>query len=175
MSCASPPLFYSTHRPTSFVTAVFFFFFDRRSPPRSVSCAQVTWYLFHWLKGNPLSGGNVTDQDKWNRLTVWEQLDNEFQFTHTRKVSCHTPPSPPLCRCRRRLSLPRPLLPLTPFLTRQLFTIIPIVLFIITTHSAGAENLVLFVPNLVALSILLISKMPAMHGVRLFGVNAGPN
>jgi len=57
---------------------------------------------------------------------------------------------------------------LTP--TRKFFTIVPIILYLITVHYSGYTG-ELFFYNTVAVSILLISKLPLMHGVRLFGIN----
>jgi len=42
-----------------------------------------SFVLFHWDKGLPFVG---MDQGKYAKLTMWEQLDKEVQFTPTRKV-----------------------------------------------------------------------------------------
>ena len=46
---------------------------------------QLTWFLFHWQKGVPY--GDVVDkqQGKFDRLTMWEQMDLGVQFTPSRK------------------------------------------------------------------------------------------
>lgn len=38
---------------------------------------------FHWSKGAPFTG---SDQDKYAKLTMWEQLDQGIQFSPTRKL-----------------------------------------------------------------------------------------
>eukprot|EP00128_Syssomonas_multiformis_P016208 Colp12_sorted_trinity150504_noHs@1542 len=38
--------------------------------------------VFHFIKGTPFG---AEDQGKYNRLTLWEQLDEGKQFTSTRK------------------------------------------------------------------------------------------
>lgn len=95
-----------------------------------------TWMAFHWSKGAPFTG---SDQDKYAKLTMWEQLDQGIQFSPTRK----------------------------------LLTVVPIVLFLLTTHYTQ-YNFLMLVLNIVALIVLLVSKLPRMHKVRLFGLNSGP-
>jgi hypothetical protein len=95
-----------------------------------------TYLAFHWSKGVPFGLG---DQDKYAKLTMWEQLDQGLQYSPTRKV----------------------------------LTLVPIVLFLITTHYTHYHFPSLLV-NLIALLVLLIAKLPHMHKVRIFGVNAGP-
>ncbi len=41
----------------------------------------ITYYLLHWTKGSPC----VEDQGRYNKLTFWEQMDNETYGTNTRK------------------------------------------------------------------------------------------
>lgn len=98
--------------------------------------AMGTWLAFHLSKGVPFTG---SDQDKYAKLTMWEQLDQGIQFSPTKK----------------------------------LFTVVPIILFLITTHYTS-YNFLLLAINLVALMVLLVSKLPRMHKVRLFGLNSGP-
>jgi hypothetical protein len=99
--------------------------------------AMGTWMAFHLSKGLPFTG---SDQGKYAKLTMWEQLDQGVQFSPTKK----------------------------------LLTVVPIVLFLVTTHYTSYNFLVLTI-NLVALIVLLVSKLPRMHKVRLFGVNSGPS
>lgn len=42
--------------------------------------------------------------------------------------------------------------------------------FLLATHES-AGNLDLFLPNAIALAIILIAKSPAMHKVRILGIN----
>lgn len=113
---------------------------------------QLTWVLFHWQKGVPY--GDVVDkqQGKFDRLTMWEQMDLGVQFTPTRKF----------------------------------FTIVPIVLydrtlrgtcvtqyrsFIITTHYNEFQRPLIFWVNFGFFLLLIVSKLPSMHRVRVFGIN----
>lgn len=114
---------------------------------------QLTWVMFHWQKGVPY--GDVVDkqQGKFDRLTMWEQMDLGVQFTPSRKF----------------------------------FTIVPIVLyghwsrmhcvltdgrsFIITTHFNELQKPVVFWVNFAFFLLLIISKLPSMHRVRVFGIN----
>eukprot|EP00270_Netrium_digitus_P005404 TRINITY_DN1709_c0_g1_i3.p1 TRINITY_DN1709_c0_g1~~TRINITY_DN1709_c0_g1_i3.p1 ORF type:complete len:215 (+),score=9.12 TRINITY_DN1709_c0_g1_i3:163-807(+) len=43
--------------------------------------ATVTFYLFHWKKGSPVS----EDQGVYDKLTWWEQMDDGRQLTRNRK------------------------------------------------------------------------------------------
>jgi hypothetical protein len=45
----------------------------------------ITFILMHWLKGSPIEGVLET-QGKYDKLTFWEQIDEQNQFTPTRKV-----------------------------------------------------------------------------------------
>jgi hypothetical protein len=51
----------------------------------SDAAEQLTWVLFHWQKGVPW--GDVVDkqQGKFDRLTMWEQMDLGVQYTPARK------------------------------------------------------------------------------------------
>ena len=44
----------------------------------------LTYYLLHWTKGS-MSPGDPTDQGLYDRLTVWEQMDNQTYGTGNRK------------------------------------------------------------------------------------------
>jgi len=46
--------------------------------------AVTSFFLFHWDKGIPFVG--MWDQGKYAKLTMWEQLDKEVQYTPTRKL-----------------------------------------------------------------------------------------
>lgn len=54
--------------------------------------------------------------------------------------------------------------------TRKFLTIIPIVLFILTSHYSDYER-IHFALNIVSLAFVLLPKLPAFHKVRLFGIN----
>jgi len=95
--------------------------------------STLSFFCLHWNKGSPFPHLNT----KKDRLTIWEQIDNEKQYTPTKKV----------------------------------FTAIPIILFIITIHN-NDYNIVEFLWNVIALSFVLIPKLPLFHRVRLFGINA---
>jgi len=102
-----------------------------------VAHAVLTWFLFHWQKGVPY--GDVVDkqQGKFDRLTMWEQMDLGVQFTPSRKF----------------------------------FTIVPILLFIITTHYNELQKPLTFWVNFGFFLLLIVSKLPSMHRVRVFGIN----
>jgi hypothetical protein len=95
----------------------------------------ITYYMLHWTKGS-MSPGDPTDQGLYDRLTVWEQMDNQTYGTGNRKF----------------------------------FTAVPIVLFVLATHGADFHKQPLGL-NLVVVLVLLIAKMPALHKVRIFGIN----
>jgi hypothetical protein len=95
----------------------------------------ISYYLLHWSKGS-MSPGDPTDQGLYDRLTVWEQLDNQTYGTGNRKF----------------------------------FTAVPIVLFVLATHGADFRKQPLGL-NLAVVLVLLIAKMPALHKVRIFGIN----
>eukprot|EP01137_Pigoraptor_chileana_P033497 Opistho-2@24455 len=54
--------------------------------------------------------------------------------------------------------------------TKKFLTSIPIVLFLISTHYSTCDNL-LFAVNFLSVAIVLISKLPQLHKVRLFWNN----
>eukprot|EP00741_Cyanophora_paradoxa_P019509 tig00021127_g18832.t1 len=56
---------------------------------------------------------------------------------------------------------------------RKFLTIFPVVLYLIATHYSDYHFPTLLV-NTLALVILLISKLPKMHKVRIFGINKWP-
>ena len=93
----------------------------------------ITFVFMHWVKGSPLES-SYYPQGKYDKLTFWEQLDEQRQFTPTRKV----------------------------------FTLIPIILFCISSYTAYDELLI----NLIFAAVVIAPKLPYFHGVRLFGVNS---
>jgi len=44
----------------------------------------ISFILFHWIKGVPFGDFHKV-QGKYDKLTLWEQLDNGVQYTTTRK------------------------------------------------------------------------------------------
>lgn len=54
---------------------------------------------------------------------------------------------------------------------RKFLNILPIVLFLIAADSANWDLAFVWI-NLVICAILIIAKLPIMHNVRLFGINA---
>jgi hypothetical protein len=47
----------------------------------------ITFYLLHWRKGSPFG----EDQGIYDRLTMWEQIDDGVQFTRTKKFFTAVP------------------------------------------------------------------------------------
>jgi hypothetical protein len=93
----------------------------------------LSYYMLHYTKGSVYG----EDQGDFNRLTVWEELDNQVYGTRTRKF----------------------------------LTLVPIVLFVAATHGTDFRKQPLGL-NLGCVLLLLIAKLPAMHKVRIFGINA---
>ncbi|GAM18040.1 hypothetical protein SAMD00019534_012150 [Acytostelium subglobosum LB1] len=54
--------------------------------------------------------------------------------------------------------------------TRKFFTLVPIVLFMITLNDNGYGGIPFYL-NAVPTFILLLAKMPQLHRVRIFGIN----
>eukprot|EP00743_Colponemidia_sp_Colp-15_P003641 GILK01003930.1.p1 GENE.GILK01003930.1~~GILK01003930.1.p1 ORF type:complete len:159 (-),score=10.42 GILK01003930.1:138-614(-) len=55
--------------------------------------------------------------------------------------------------------------------TQKFLTLVPIVVYLLTSFSIQKHALGIDVLNVAALLLVLISKMPGMHLVRLFGIN----
>lgn len=55
-------------------------------------------------------------------------------------------------------------------LNRKVFTIVPVVVFILATHGADFRKQPLGL-NLAVVLVLLAAKLPALHKVRFFGIN----
>jgi hypothetical protein len=53
---------------------------------------------------------------------------------------------------------------------RKFFTVVPIALFVLATHGADFKKQPLGL-NLFVVLILLVAKLPALHKVRIFGIN----
>ena len=54
--------------------------------------------------------------------------------------------------------------------TRKFFTGVPIVLFVLALHGADFKSQPLLL-NLGVTLVLLVAKLPALHKVRIFGIN----
>ncbi|KAB1219675.1 ORM1-like protein 2 [Morella rubra] len=54
---------------------------------------------------------------------------------------------------------------------RKFLTVVPLVLYLIASHTTDYEHPMLFF-NTVAVLVLVIAKFPNMHKVRIFGINA---
>ncbi|KAI8820467.1 ORMDL family [Fimicolochytrium jonesii] len=91
-----------------------------------------TFVMFHWVTGIPFN----LNQNEYEGLTLWEQMDNGVQFTPSRKY----------------------------------LTAMPILLFLISTHYSHYD-FPTFMVNLTSVIVVLIAKLPAMHKVRIFGIN----
>lgn len=98
--------------------------------------AVISFVLFHIIKGSPI----VQDHGEYGELTVWEQIDDQMQFTDARKF----------------------------------LTIFPIALFLVCCNAANWDSLTLayFWLNFIPAAIVVVPKLPFMHKVRLFGINA---
>jgi len=53
---------------------------------------------------------------------------------------------------------------------RKFLTVVPIVLFLIASHTTDYRNPMLFF-NTLAVIVLVVAKFPNMHKVRIFGIN----
>ncbi|KAF8651880.1 hypothetical protein HU200_063128 [Digitaria exilis] len=55
---------------------------------------------------------------------------------------------------------------------RKFLTAVPVVLYLIASHTTDYQHPMLFL-NTVAVTVLVVAKLPNMHKVRIFGINAG--
>ena len=55
-------------------------------------------------------------------------------------------------------------------LNRKIFTVVPVMLFVLATHGTDFRKQPLGL-NLGVVIVLLIAKLPALHKVRIFGIN----
>ena len=127
--------------------------------------AAVTFYALHWKRGSPI----WEDQGKYIDRTVWEQVDEGVAFSDSRKFLILVPCFLCVARSPRSRSPPLRSLPPphAPFPARAPRS------FLISASSIQ-EDVWHFAFNVVVLAIVLVPKLPAMEGQRLFGVNAGP-
>eukprot|EP00694_Reclinomonas_americana_P004836 EC793118.1.p1 GENE.EC793118.1~~EC793118.1.p1 ORF type:complete len:152 (+),score=28.29 EC793118.1:110-565(+) len=102
----------------------------------NVAHSLLTLLFLHWIKGMPFEDVHV-DQGRYNRLTFWEQIDSQRQFTPTRKF----------------------------------LTAVPVVLLLWAVSAISDETNMLIWVNVIASVVVLIAKMPALHKVRIFGIN----
>ncbi|RWR80784.1 ORM1-like protein 3 [Cinnamomum micranthum f. kanehirae] len=54
---------------------------------------------------------------------------------------------------------------------RKFLTVVPVVLYLIASHTTDYERPMLFL-NTLAVFVLVVAKFPNMHRVRIFGINA---
>lgn len=53
-----------------------------------------TFFFFHWVKGSPIEASNPDPfhpQGKYDKLTFWEQIDIDMQWTPTKKFLISMP------------------------------------------------------------------------------------
>ncbi|KAG6477856.1 hypothetical protein ZIOFF_061288 [Zingiber officinale] len=55
---------------------------------------------------------------------------------------------------------------------RKFLAVVPVVLYLIASHTTDYRHPMLFL-NTVAVTVLVVAKLPNMHKVRIFGINAG--
>ncbi|CAL5069428.1 unnamed protein product [Urochloa decumbens] len=55
---------------------------------------------------------------------------------------------------------------------RKFLTAVPVVLYLIASHTTDYQHPMLFL-NTLAVTVLVVAKLPNMHKVRIFGINAG--
>ncbi|XP_021757725.1 uncharacterized protein C119.09c-like [Chenopodium quinoa] len=53
---------------------------------------------------------------------------------------------------------------------RKFFTVVPVLLYLIASHTTDYQNPMLFL-NTLAVFVLVVAKFPRMHRVRIFGIN----
>ncbi|KAK0587361.1 hypothetical protein LWI29_021585 [Acer saccharum] len=53
---------------------------------------------------------------------------------------------------------------------RKFLTVVPVVLYLIASHTTDYQNPMLFI-NTLAVFIMVVAKFPNMHKVRIFGIN----
>ncbi|WVZ74236.1 hypothetical protein U9M48_022446 [Paspalum notatum var. saurae] len=115
----------------------------------------ITYHFFHWKKGTPFAD----DQGMYNGLTWWEQMDNGKQLTRNRKFLIVVPV----------------VLNVIDSTTVRELTVYPHQLYclryLIALHTTDYQQPMLFL-NTLAVSVLVVAKLPNMHKVRIFGINA---
>ncbi|KAK8709311.1 hypothetical protein V6N13_060331 [Hibiscus sabdariffa] len=57
---------------------------------------------------------------------------------------------------------------------RKFLTVVPLVLYLIASHTTDYQNPMLFI-NTLAVLVLVVAKFPNMHKVRIFGINVKPD
>ncbi|CAD6245799.1 unnamed protein product [Miscanthus lutarioriparius] len=103
---------------------------------------NITYHFFHWKKGTPFA---ADDQGIYSRLTWWEQIDNGQRLTRNRKFFyCGT------CGAYSEVRSSR---------------------YLIAWHLTDYKQPMFFL-NTMAVFVLVIAKIPNMHKVRIFGINA---
>ena len=114
----------------------------------NLSHAGFSFYYVHWLKGMPMFRGTPDYDEKYDRLTFWEQLDGGTQYTLNKKFLT--------------------IIPIVLFL----FTISnrgdQLGLCGLEYTSWRAPSTL----NLAATIIVLVPKSPLMHGKRILNINS---
>jgi hypothetical protein len=96
---------------------------------------QVTFVIFHWVKGSP----DANNQGEYNAMTLYEQIDAGVPWTNTKKF----------------------------------LMLVPTIMTWIACHESNYKPIYIIV-NCGLFLILIIAKLPQMHGVRILGINSTP-
>ncbi|KAJ3682128.1 hypothetical protein LUZ60_014701 [Juncus effusus] len=119
----------------------------------NLSHFAITYHFFHWKKGTPFAD----DQGMYNQLTWWEQMDNGKQLTRNRKFLTVVP----VVLIRVKIV---DLVTIHEYIEAQIG-------YLIASHTTDYKHPMLFL-NTIAVSVLVIAKLPNMHKVRILGINA---
>jgi ORMDL family len=105
---------------------------------------MVTMTYLHWIKGSP----NVFEQGEMNAMTTWEQLESTQNSARPKLVLCLVPTF--LCY-------------LACFVERVPTSMLQ--------HHPSNSTTIRILWNISLWCICLLSKLPCMNGVRIFGIN----
>jgi hypothetical protein len=149
-------------------------------PPHPSPRQQISFFALHWSRGSPI----WEDQGEHIEETVWEQIDNGVPWTSTRKFLLTVPIALCVLRsCGERAwdqggegvghgNSACERIPLTPLEPPSIFpssSLLPRS-FVVSSHFTSYDFLHLVI-NVAILAVLIIAKIPEMHGVRIFSVN----
>ncbi|PNT69223.1 ORM1-like protein 2 isoform X2 [Brachypodium distachyon] len=112
----------------------------------------ITYHFFHWKKGTPFAD----DQGVYNTLTWWEQMDSGQQLTRNRKFLAVVP-----------VVLQAHLVHITYNVNTEYRS-----RYLIALHTTDYQHPMLSL-NTLAVTVLVVAKLPNMHKVRIFGINGG--
>uniref|UniRef100_A0A8R7PHS9 ORM1-like protein 3 n=4 Tax=Triticinae TaxID=1648030 RepID=A0A8R7PHS9_TRIUA len=124
----------------------------------------ITYHFFHWKKGTPFAD----DQGMYNRLTWWEQMDNGKQLTRNRKFLVVVPVVL-IGHCSIALMYEYTNFVQATSNHRRNYNSS---MYLIASHTTDYQHPMLFL-NTIAVTVLVVAKLPNMHKVRIFGINAG--